>query len=363
MYESFDAFEYIEYLRRRWRVIAAACGVALLVVLPVSLLLPKRYTATASIVIDPPGGSDARIATAVSAVYLESLKTYERYATSDSLFERAIQRFHLDSGSAQSLKRRVLKVSKVRDTKILEISATLPDPKMAQSLAQFLAEETVRTSRGENIALDRSAAEEAESQLREAQTRMEQTQKGWASLASTAPVDSLQSEIEGAVELQNKLRQQLVDAQAEAAEYQQRSRSDGQFAREQLQGAQARAAVIEKRLAEASREIQQKSALLANRAAKRDALQAEMRVAQAGYETVVRRLREIRSAAGTHAEQLRVLDPGVIPQTPSSPNIPLNIVAALVLALVSSIVYLSTAFVYRRKPVGFEPAMTPRMRA
>src|SRR5439155_6119680 len=108
MYESFDAFEYIEYLRRRWRVIAAACGVALLVVLPVSLLLPKRYTATASIVIDPPGGSDARIATAVSAVYLESLKTYERYATSDSLFELAIQRFHLDSGSAQSLKRRVL---------------------------------------------------------------------------------------------------------------------------------------------------------------------------------------------------------------------------------------------------------------
>src|SRR5437868_6880951 len=139
MYESFDAFEYVEYLRRRWRVIAAACGVALLIVLPVSLLLPKRYTATASIVIDPPGGSDARIATAVSAVYLESLKTYERYATSDSLFERAIQHFHLaDSGSAQSLKRRVLKVSKVRDTKLLEISATLPDPKLAQNLAQYL---------------------------------------------------------------------------------------------------------------------------------------------------------------------------------------------------------------------------------
>ena len=52
MYQSFDAFEYVDYLRHRWRVIAAACGIALLLSAGVSLLLPKRYTATASIVID-----------------------------------------------------------------------------------------------------------------------------------------------------------------------------------------------------------------------------------------------------------------------------------------------------------------------
>src|SRR5215831_16027 len=111
MYQSFDAFEYVDYLRHRWRVIAAACGIALLLSAGVSLLLPKRYTATASIVIEPPGGNDVRLSTAVSPVYLESLKTYETFASSDSLFARAVERFHLQAGglgsSMESLKRQV----------------------------------------------------------------------------------------------------------------------------------------------------------------------------------------------------------------------------------------------------------------
>ena len=133
MYQSFDAFEYVDYLRRRWRVAAVACGVAMLLSLPLSLLMPKRYTATASIVIEPPGNTDARTAIVISPMYLESLKTYERFADSDSLFARAAEKFHLqEAGGAarpiESLKRGVLKVSKLRDTKIMEISVTLDGP-------------------------------------------------------------------------------------------------------------------------------------------------------------------------------------------------------------------------------------------
>jgi uncharacterized protein involved in exopolysaccharide biosynthesis len=121
MYQAFDAFEYVDYLRTRWRVAGAACLVAVLVSLPVSLLMPKRYTATASIVIEPPGSTDARTAIVISPMYLESLKTYERFAESDSLFARAAEKFHLqEAGTAsrpiEGLKRSVLKVSKLRDT-------------------------------------------------------------------------------------------------------------------------------------------------------------------------------------------------------------------------------------------------------
>src|SRR5271155_2177786 len=125
MYQSFDAFEYVDYVRRRWRVVAVACLMALVLVLPVSLLMAKRYTATAIIVIEPPGGTDARTAIVISPMYLESLKTYERFADSDSLFARAAEKFHLQDGGAaprpiESLKRGVLKVTKLRDTKIME---------------------------------------------------------------------------------------------------------------------------------------------------------------------------------------------------------------------------------------------------
>ncbi len=365
MYDSFDAFEYLEYLRRRWRVIAMAVGAAVLIALPVSLLLPKRYTATASIVIEPPGGNDVRVGTAVSAVYLESLKTYERFATSDSLFARAAAQFHLTrpGASIESLKRAVLKVSKIRDTKILEISVTLADPQQAQGVAQFLANETVTMSRAENAASNSPFLQEAQKQAIEAHARLERAQKAFAAAVSAGPVESLQSEIDSAVALQGQLRQQLVDAQANVVEYQSQAPGAGQFAREQLQAAQARAALLDKRVQELSREIRQKSATLARRSAERDAVQTELDIAQTAYATDTARVREMRATAGTHAEQLRVIDPGIVPQRPSSPNIPLNVAAALLVALVASLVYLSVAFVYRRRPVGFESSMSRGMRA
>ena len=95
MHESFDIFEYADFLRSRWKFLALACGVAIVAALATGFLLPKRYTATATILIDPPAAGDPRIATAVSTVYLESLKTYELLATNDQLFLRAARNFRL----------------------------------------------------------------------------------------------------------------------------------------------------------------------------------------------------------------------------------------------------------------------------
>ena len=143
MGDSFDAFRYIGYLRARWRWILASCGVALGIALAASMAMPRQFTATARIVIEPPAGADLRTAMAVSPIYLESLKTYEHFAAGDSLFQKALERFDLLARPIESVKKRVLKVQIVRNTRILEISATLPDAKKAQALAQFLAESTV----------------------------------------------------------------------------------------------------------------------------------------------------------------------------------------------------------------------------
>jgi succinoglycan biosynthesis transport protein ExoP len=364
MYQAFDAFEYIEYMRRRWRVVAVACFVAGLLVLAVSLLFPKHYTATASIVIEPPPAADARTATTVSPIYLESLKTYERFATSDSLFAGAVDNFHLQepggSQAIEALKRAVLKVSKPRDTRLLEISVTLRDPKLAQSLAQYIAEETVKMSHGANLEADREPIEEAHKQLEEARLRLERAQKALRDQAAGAPVETLQSEIDSSVELQNKLRQELLQAEADVAEYQQ---ADGQFAKEQLQAARSRVALLDKRSQELARTIQQKGMALASRSAKKNELESGLKMAEKVYETAATRLRELQTASGMHGERLRVIDPGIVPQQPSSPNVVLNVAAALFLALVASMVYLSFAFALRRRAVGFEPTVSRGMRA
>jgi uncharacterized protein involved in exopolysaccharide biosynthesis len=355
MYHSFDAFEYLRYLRTRWLVVAVACASAAVLALGVSLLLPKQYTATASVIIEPPGGSDPRLNTAVSSMYLESLKTYELFATGDTLFAKAADQFHLRRDKSQSiegLKRRILKVAKLRDTKLLEISATLEDPREAQALAQYLANETVNISRAENLASDRDFIETGEAQASAAKQRLDALEKESNALAVSGPVESLRSEVDNEVDLRGKIEEQLVAAQTEVAEYQQQSK-DGSFAREQLAASQARSSLLAGRSQELQRSIQEKSAALAGRTGRRDALEAELSVARRSYEAVNARLLEAKASAGTHAERLRIIDPGIIPQRPSSPHIALNVAVALFVALLASIVYLSCVFVYRGRQIAY----------
>src|SRR6185437_16429995 len=116
MQKEFDGIQFAQYLRRRWAVIAICCTVAIAAVGSISLLLPRRYTATASILIEPPAGNDPRGATAVSSVYLESLKTYERFASSDTAIVAALRESGLEKkfegSNIDQIKRSALKVSR-----------------------------------------------------------------------------------------------------------------------------------------------------------------------------------------------------------------------------------------------------------
>ncbi len=146
MIESPEAFRFISYILSRWRLVAGSCLTALVLASGVSLMLTRQYTATARILIEPPANADER-SLQLNQSYLESLKTYEYFANSDSLFQKAVNRFQLrtlvGAKPIESLKKQALKIGIVRNTRILEIEATVPDPRRAQLLAQYLAEETV----------------------------------------------------------------------------------------------------------------------------------------------------------------------------------------------------------------------------
>ncbi len=100
-----------------------------------AVLTPNRYMSTARVRIEPPAGSDPRGAMAVSPIYLESIKLYELVAGGDRLFLDAIDHFKLPrTGSVERLKRSVRKATGPRNTKVLEISATLHEPTQAREL-------------------------------------------------------------------------------------------------------------------------------------------------------------------------------------------------------------------------------------
>src|SRR3954453_17321923 len=179
--DRLDLLSFANYLRLRWRLMAITCLVALVVAGIGSMLMPKRYSATATLLIEPPAGQDPRGATAISPVYVESLKTYERFALSNTLFVQAMTQFGLrrsySGSSVESVKKAVLRVTKPRDTKILEITATLSNPESAQALARFMAEQTVKLSGSLDQRSQGDLTEEARRQLDAARSRFERAEK------------------------------------------------------------------------------------------------------------------------------------------------------------------------------------------
>jgi uncharacterized protein involved in exopolysaccharide biosynthesis len=344
--ESVNTYRYLSFLASRWRFIAASCAIAVLLTLGVTLTRPNLYTATCRILIEPPAGTDIRSALGVSPIYLESLKTYEHFAASDSLFLRALDRFRLrqrfPNRPVESLKAGILKVGMVRDTKILEIKVSLPDPKTAQALAQYLGEETVKLSRSVDQEADQDLSQAIEKQEADAQARLDRSEADWTRTIAQQPVDALQQDVQAGGEMKSSLQRQLLRAEVDAAEG-----PAAEAAADRARADRARAETLRKQLAQVDRDLAAKEELLARRLAERDRVAAERTASLEAYSTVETRLSQVRSDRGYRSERLKIVDPGIVPEQPSSPNLPLRVVAALLLGLVVPVVYLTLELSYR----------------
>jgi uncharacterized protein involved in exopolysaccharide biosynthesis len=345
--QSPDAFRYIGYLRLRWRFVAASCLTAIVLATAVSLLLPRQYTATARILIESPAGADPRSAVAVSPIYLESLKTYEHFAGSDSLFQKAASHLQLrallGNKPIESLKKSVLKVGLVHNTRILEVEATLPDAARAQALAQLLAEETVSMNRSLSSAGGQDLIQSMVQQESDARARVDRTEAEWSRLRGNEPVDDLQAAIEQAGELRSSLERQMAGANLDLAEA---------AASEPVRGdARARLAELSKQLDALNRQTAEKEKVLAGRLARRERIEAEYKIAQTALAAIDNRLRDARNDVAYRGERLSIIDPGVVPERPSSPNVPLNFAAALLLGLLFPAVYLALEMNFQQQRV------------
>jgi capsular polysaccharide biosynthesis protein len=337
---TFDAQQYLQYLGRHLRFIMIVCAAAGVLALIASMFLPKQYTATASVAIDPPAGNDPRGSTVVSPMYFESLRAYELVAASDSLFLRGAEKFHLrDSRPLEALKRRILKVTKVRDTKILEIAVTLPDAKQAQAFAQFLAEATVEQTRSHSASNDQEILADAQRQVDEAQTRLDREQAAWYEFSKREPAEaSIRADLQALTITRENVERDLGDARLQLSEVS-ATPSDPRLA-----GVQSRVRDLETRDAELGRQIQAKGSLSSAHDAQSDAFQERLKVTQKGLEGAEGKLHEVQASAGTRGDRLHVIDPGVVPEQPSAPNIGLNVALALAVACFACLTYLTLTF-------------------
>lgn len=359
--EFIDFSGFLRYCYSHRKVIIIAALTAAVIAAVASVVSPKKYTATASILIEPPAGADARGATAVSPIYLESLKTYEHFASSDSLFEQALAHLKLRSAysgvALETLKRRVLKVSKPRETKILEISATLKNPAKAQQFAQYIAEQAVKLNRSLATAATQDLGHDTGVLLQAARTRLENARKVRESYIAREPIAEVEARIAGTTDMKSRVDRNLLDTQVELAAYQARYKlqiagtpdaRDTLVSSRDIAAIEAEISALQLQSNSLTQLLKTDSALLERRKHEREVLDKEVQAAQAQYEAAAARNSDILSSSSFRGERLEIVDPGVIPERPSSPNLSLNISAALLVSIVGSVLYLAIRFAYSR---------------
>jgi uncharacterized protein involved in exopolysaccharide biosynthesis len=353
MSDPFDAQLYMSYLRSRWRLPAAILAVALFTSATLSLLQSRKFTATVSLLIEPPASSDPRAAMAVSPIYLESLKTYEYFASSDHLFAQAVDKFGLRKEKwgqrpLESLKRAILRVAIPRNTKVLEISVTLPDAPKAHALASYIAERTVELSRSTGRSADDEFAGSARTTAEEALKRFHAVQSALEAAMKRAPTrEVLEAELVQLRERRAEIQRLALSASLALADMQ--NRKDEELLRERFRSTKAHWERLRQEGETLATEAARKEQLLAQREAEIELLSAEYKNAQRVREQAEKRFREIQDTAGYRSERISLLDPGVVPERPSSPNLPLNLLVATALALIVSLIYLTAAFSLRSR--------------
>jgi uncharacterized protein involved in exopolysaccharide biosynthesis len=224
----------------------------------------------------------------------------------------------------------------------------------------------VKLNRGLTEANDIELSAGTERQLSEARLLRDKVQGELQSLLKREPVSSLEAEIETLQDRLTRLDRELTDAEQAVAEYTDRLSQPGaenKVWQPMLSVERAKVTHLKSQRKAVTDEIAGKSAGAADRSARVEQMQLKLKTAQAALQTLETRLQESRSMAGHRAERLRVIDPGVIPERPSSPRMSLNLIATFLAGLILSVLYLSLEFGYQRFRMVAErrlPAMTGR---
>ena len=228
--------QLISVLRARWWVALLVFLLTCLGTLGVSLMLPKKYTATASVVIDVKpdpvtamlyGGmlSPAMLATQVDII--KSDRVAQRVVSNLKLAENPqIRQQWLDEGKGQgriegwlaNSFQRSLDVEPSRESSVINVSYTAQDPRFAAALANAFVQAYVETSLQLRVDPARQYSTFFESRAQEAREALERAQSKVSAFQSSNRIIATDERFDVENARLNELSSQYTVLQALSAE-------------------------------------------------------------------------------------------------------------------------------------------------
>lgn len=229
--------QFLSILRARWGVAALVLLATVGTTLVISLLLPKQYTATASVVVDMkpdpiagvlvPTGLLAASYMATQVDVMESTRVAQRVVRNLKLTENAeVRRQWLESTEGQGdieqwlvgTFKKLMDVKPSRESNVINVSYKSADPRFAAALANAFVQAYLDTTLEMRVDPARQysnffdvRAKEARDTLEKAQARVSNFQRERGIIASDERLDVESTRL-------NELSSQLVMAQSMSAE-------------------------------------------------------------------------------------------------------------------------------------------------
>jgi uncharacterized protein involved in exopolysaccharide biosynthesis len=277
--------------------------------------------------------------------------------------------------SVEMLKRRILSVSRPVNATYIQIAATLPNAGDAQKLAQHIAERAVELNNSLDDQTNIAEAEAPKKILEAATARRDRLESEATQLAKRGSLEALQKEYASSAEIRTEVGRDLALARANLANYMGELQapapvspagmtpseavnpkgngndvveSQSGWLQFQISAAKFRVRDLEEQERKLLGYLNEKSSALEGLQRERESLEAELKSARTDEEGARSRLSEIEVSAPFRGVRLKILDPGIVPQRPSFPNIPLNITVAFVGSIFMALGYLAVQFALER---------------
>lgn len=405
--------QLIAILKARWRTIAATVGALLALAIAINVFLPPKYTATASVLINvnSPDPVDGTVGAANVAMGSSYMSTQIDIINSEQVARRVVEALKLDQSpmlkaqwtdetegrgnftawAAKVIQRR-LDVRPSKDSNIVNINYSSPDPKFSEVMANTFASIYIQTSvdlktdpaKQYNKFFD-ARAKELKQQLEAAQTKLSSFELEHGIVASDERLDVETAKL-------NNLAATLIQAQGFSAESKSRQNAAATSSdqiqdvlqnpvigalKTDLSRQEARLNELSAKLGDAHPELTQLRANIAETKRKIDqevarvsggtrvtnvinraregeiaaayeaqrqkllklkqerdtaaVLMKDVEAAQRAYDVIQGRLTQTTLSSQTTQTNVNLLTPAVEPDQPSSPMVIVNIVAALLL--------------------------------
>lgn len=331
--------QFMAILKARWTAAFAVLVLTVLTAVGISLVLPKQYTSTASVVLDvrspdPIAGmvlsamtmpsymatqvdiiNSQRVATEV----IRELKLTESTEARQSWLDGTKGKGDFEAWMSNVIQKK-LSVKPSRDSNVVQISYTSPDPAFAAALANAFVKSYINTSVGLRAAPARQYSEFFDARSKDLRDTLESAQKKLSDYqkANGILVNDERLDIEN--QRLNELTSQLVTIQALAAESGSRS-AQARTSADQLQDAinnpvisalrselsrqEARLGELSARYGEAHPQVQE---LKANISEVRQRIDTEVRrvSGSVGVTNTINRQREAEVRAAIEIQRARV---------------------------------------------------------